>query len=149
MKIRTGYTRVTVYDSRIDAMFKPGGEVHGHYKRKAQKVQQRAVRTAPFDSQRHLRKNPSGTKHLKSTIRIYDRPLSGANVRFEVVAEAPHGLWVHEGNEVSGATRGWIYPRYGKALAFIGKGGNPVVVARVKSHKGNPWLRRALEKEME
>lgn len=85
--------RVVVYDSRINAMALPGGQVYRFIRKKANWAQIFSKMEAP-----------KRTGRLASSIRVRMEPRAHGNVVGYVTAETYYATWVHEG------TRSPIFP---------------------------------------
>jgi putative component of toxin-antitoxin plasmid stabilization module len=125
----TGEVRVVVYDSRIDAMSLPGGDIFRYTERK---VRQTAIR-----AKGNVR---SRTGRLAGSIRGDVRPLAKGMVVGRVRAGMYYAAWVHEG------TTGPIYPESSSYLLVPIRKGSTRKMKRAWVHgqDANPFLEDAL-----
>lgn len=125
--------RVTVFDSRIDAMTKPGGSAFKYTYKKTRTTHRHAVAEVPVRSGR-----------LRGSIRIDVRPLARNKVIGRVRAggkNAPYAHYVHDGTESP------IWSDYGGPMFLPAWGPHPRVKAFfVSGQDPNPFLARALSR---
>ncbi len=120
---------MVVYDSRIDSMALPGGDVFRYAKRKTDQTVVRAKGNVK-----------SRTGRLRGGIRGDVRPLARGMVVGRVRSTMYYSVWVHEG------TVGPIYPVSASYLLVPARKGSTRRVKRawVNGQKANPFLEDAL-----
>lgn len=124
--------RVRVYDSRIQSMFAPGGDVWGFARKLGRETMITAQDAPPLGA-------PEDTGQLKLGIEFSVTPVPHGCIT-TVRSTAPHSLWVHEG------TRTPIYPRDSRWLRIPpGRGHTRARYLRwVNGQSPNPFLTRAM-----
>lgn len=120
--------RVVVYDTRIQGMNVPGGEVNNYVRRKVGLTAVLAQEKAPVR-----------TGRLKAGIRTDVRTVRNGTVG-RVRSTAKHSLWVHEG------TTGPIFGNAGFLWVPSSKyGTRRVRRSEVAGQRANPFLAEALD----
>lgn len=127
--------QVTIFETQIHAMFRPGGEVHREMRNWARRTRRRAMSTAP-----RRKGTLANSIHVRSTTRATS-PVVG----FWVYSDADHAYWVHEGTQrVSGK---WMRIPKNTASKFSGSE-LPDDAVKYRSsragQKAQPFLTRAM-----
>jgi len=130
----TGNVRVVVYDSRINAMSMPGGDIYRYTERKVRQTTIRAKGNVK-----------SRTGRLAGSIRGDVRPLARGMIVGRVRAGMYYAAWVHEG------TTGPIYPESASYLLVPARKGSARKVKRawVNGQAANPFLEDALRESIQ
>lgn len=133
--------RVNTYDSRLDGMNFPGGEIWKYARQKTMAVRDEAQFTCPRGD----------TGELAASIYMSVTPVPDGEhwgCRGTVTADAYYGIWVHQGTGIY-AGRGYIYPTHSKYMRFYWKKlGRRVKTKRVAGQPAQPFLQDALENVM-
>lgn len=128
---RSGSVRVVVYDSRIQAMSAPGGDVYRYAQGKARTTAATAKAFAP-----------KRTGRLAASIRTDTRTVRQGAVG-RVRANAPYAIYVHEG------TTGPITSPTGRLWVPVARGAwRRRWMDSVSGQAANPFLSRALSVAM-
>lgn len=129
----SGSVRVVVYDSKIEAMNFPGGDVYEYTKSKTRTCTYLAKSFAPMRSGR-----------LAAGIRSDVRPRTSSVVG-RVRATARHSAWVHEGTK----DREPIFSPDGNRMSLPPGGGYSARrLYAVKGQRAQPFLMEALAETM-
>ena len=122
--------RVTIYQSRIDALFLPGGDVWGWARRMAQETESEAILRAP-----------SRTDTLRSLHGSSVTPAGRTQVRWTVYNDAPYARFVHEGTTgpITAASGGRLRIR----PAPHSNSPVPLFPVAVRGQRANPWIENA------
>jgi hypothetical protein len=123
-----GSVRVVVYDSRIDAMSLPGGDVFRYAQTKARRAAAYAQEFAPVR-----------TGYLRSQIRHDTRPVAHGAVG-RARATAYYSAWVHEGTDTITNGPMWVPKRKMGTLR--------VWMDEVAGQRAQPFLARGLTAAM-
>lgn len=144
-RVRGGASLTTVtYESQIDRMFQPGGDVVDYANDNSEMVANEARSYAPVRS-----------GYLRAFIRsVPSRSMGKRHVRSSVRSAAPHSLWVHEGTRDmhSIGAAGWQnIPAGGpkditnsKSRHPVPSSFRPMVIQERKGQRANPFLYDAL-----
>jgi hypothetical protein len=123
-----GSVRVVVYDSRIDAMSLPGGDVFLYAQTKARRAAAYAQEFAPVR-----------TGHLRRSIRHDTRPVANGAVG-RARATAYYSAWVHEGTDTITNGPMWVPKRkFGTYRVWMNE---------VSGQRAQPFLARGLTAAM-
>lgn len=116
---------VDVYRLQLARMYVPGGEAYRWLDRVRLSMHRACVAGAPMRS-----------GELKGAHRSFIRGFNQYRARAQIVNDAEHALWVHEG------TTGPIFPKKGKFLYLPAGGGHPKKRLRypVPGQDANPWI---------
>lgn len=122
--------RVTIYQSRIDALFLPGGDVWGWARRMGQETMAEAIQEAP-----------SRTGELRALHGYNVTPAGKTQVRWTVWNDAQHARFVHEGTSgpITAASGGRLRIR----PAPHSWSPVPLYPVAVRGQRANPWIQRA------